>query len=183
MRNLLGVVAICGAATIAFAQSAVPKDIGVCDLFRDPSRYNGKRIAVRGVYHPGGHGLYLDGGDCGEVLTTRGYRWPSRIWVPLARDEYLSRGLSIQGEVDAEIEIATARSREGQRRGGAGVIERVTVTYVGLFETHNDLGAAVVQGPIPRGVGFGQGLTAPGQLFVTAVRDILVEFVEEPARR
>lgn len=170
-------------AVIAFCQATQPGELSVCDLFRDPPRYNGKQVAVRGVYQPGGHGLYLEGGLCGDVLITRGYQWPSRIWIPLTADEYRSRGLRIQDEVEAELQIAAIRARENQERGGPNLSERVTVTYVGVFETHNDLSAAVVQGPMPRGIGFGQGLSAPGQLFVISVKNILVEFEDHATRK
>ena len=171
-------------ATIACAPVAQTQEshqtITICELLRDSSKYNGKVVAVPGEYFAGGHGLYLRGSDCDGILTTRGYRWPALIWISPMEKEFTSRGLNFYHASRAEIEIATVRERERQRIGVDWNSEKVTLTYVGLYETREHFDREVGRGRDGKLVanGFGPGNTAPGQLFVDSVKDIAVDIAE-----
>jgi len=170
---ILGLALVC--APLAIGQQTL-KTITVCELLQDPTKYNGKTIALRGEYSVGGHGLYLRGPDCDGLLITKGYRWPSSIWISLTRKEYQKRSMSFEHLLDAQIEVGAVRER--QRRGKGASSEKVTVTFVGLFETREDLDSVVFQRPDGSlvGIGFGQAPGAPGQFFIDSVKDIVVEF-------
>jgi hypothetical protein len=178
MRILTVLLLTSGWFADASADDEPLKTLHVCEILRDPSAFNGKIIAVRGVYLAGGHGLYLSEQDCKAPLVTKTYRWPSVIWVPLSEKEFQTRGLSFQRALKAEVEIGNARRGAEERRPNGIKIEKVTVTYVGLFETHAHFDDKVVQRPDGSqvGIGFGQVPGAPGQLFVDTVKDIVVEF-------
>ena len=155
-----------------------PKEITVCELLRDSARYNGKTISVRGEYFVGDNGLYLRGLNCGRGLITKGYTWPALIWLSDSAAEFARRGLDAKQFVNSVIQIGKARSG----RAGSGVgNERVTLTYTGLFETRKNLADFVRNLPdgSVTGDGFGPVPGAPGQLFVQAVDEIVVEL--EPA--
>jgi hypothetical protein len=161
------------------AQEAPPlKVVPICDVLRNPSLFNGKVIAVRGEQIVGGHGLYLGGENCSDVLTTKGYRWPSLIWIVNSEEEMERRGYTLSQYMQALREIDDVRRGELQRTGAGAKIARVEVTYVGLFETHRDFDGAVFQRPDGSvvGAGFGQVPGAPGQLFVQSARDVSIEF-------
>lgn len=166
---------------LAGAQDAtLPKSMTVCDLLRDPAKYNGKVIAVRGTYLIGGHGLYLHGEGCDGVLTTKGHPWPPIIWLSLSQQEMEQHGQSFDRALKAEDQVSAAREREKQfrRDRGSPGRERVTLTYIGLFETRDNLENEVGRAPNGTTVvnGFGPGNSAPGQLYVQSVKDIVVEF-------
>jgi hypothetical protein len=84
--------------------------------------------------------------------------------------------MSFEHLLDAQIEVGAVRER--QRRGKGASSEKVTVTFVGLFETREDLDSVVFQRPDGSlvGIGFGQAPGAPGQFFIDSVKDIVVEF-------
>jgi hypothetical protein len=177
MKSIMfsGLALVC--ARVATGQQT-PKTVTVCELLQDPTKYNGKTIALRGEYSVGGHGLYLRGPDCDGLLITRGYRWPSSIWISLTREEYQQRSMRFEHLLDVQVEVGAVRERERQRRGKGATSEKVTVTFVGLFETREDLDSLVFRRPDGSlvGIGFRQVPGAPGQLFIDSVKDIVVEF-------
>jgi hypothetical protein len=160
------------------AQGPIPKvTLSVCDLLQAPSKYNRKLIAVRGEYFEGGHGTYLRG-ECKVPLVTKGFRWPSMIYVSPSREETENHGMNYQHAVNAEVQIAIVRAREARLRGADPLTAKMTLTYVGLFETRDGFDREIGKVPDgkPRENGFGPGAAAPGQLFVDTVRDIVVTF-------
>jgi len=182
MKSLILLSAAFACEYVAYAQEPVPNTtISICDLLRDPSMYNGEVISLRGVYFPGGHGLYLKGEGCDGTLNTRGYRWPSLVWIVNNEQEMQRHGRSMERYLQALVQVADAGRRELLRKSPGAKIGRVIVTYTGLFETRDDLASAVFQRPDGSvvGIGFGEAPGAPGQLFVDSVKDIAVEF--EPA--
>ncbi len=152
--------------------------IPICDVLRNPSSFNGKVIAVRGERLVGGHGLYLRGENCSDILTTKGYRWPPMIWIVNIKERIERQGYDFEQYNQAILDIDHAERAALQRKGPAAKIARVEVTFVGLFETHSDFDSAVfyrVDGS-SAGVGFGPLSGAPGQLFIQSAQDITVEF-------
>ena len=158
---------------VSTAQVEVPvKTVTVCEVLRTPTTFNGQIISVRGVYSPWEHGLYLRGEDCEGILVTHGFKWPSVISIVNQQRELESRGRSIDGLLRANEELSTTIKRELQRNGPGVKVAKIKVTYTGLFETHEDLEGRP-------GDGFGALNSAPGQLYVESMKDIVVEFEEK----
>jgi len=170
------------ACCLAVRGQETQKTMTVCELLQDASKYNGKIIAIRGEYYVGGHGLYLRSTECDGILTTKGYRWPSSIWISLTQSEYEERRMNFGHEIEAQFEIGAARQKQKQRAGRDATSEKVTLTFLGLFETRENLESAVFRRPDGSlvGIGFGQVPGAPGQLFIDSVKDIVVEFGGKP---
>ena len=170
------ILVLCLTSTDSEAQIEAPAKsfVSVCDLLKSPSSFNGKIMAVRGIYTVGGHGLMLKGDGCLAPLVTKGREWPSLIHISLSTEEYLRRGLTMEGYNVAEVQISNARAISGDRNQDA------IVTYRGLFETYTTLNAEIGQpaDDKPMEPGFGPA-AAPGQLFVYSVEDIVIG--REPA--
>lgn len=155
---------------VANAQEVVaPKTISVCEVLQNPTKFNHAIIAVRGIYTAWEHGLALSGEGCDGILVSQGFKWPSMISIVRWQKEIESRGRSIAASQKVDEELGAAIRRAVQAKGIGARTRRVRLTYVGLFETHDDLDARP-------GDGFGALNAAPGQLFVDAVKDIEVEF-------
>jgi hypothetical protein len=143
----------------------------VCDLLREPAKFNGDTIAIRGIYFPTDHGLYLAGDGCDEVRSAGGKDWPALISIVMGSEDIRSRGRDPERLKDVLNQIGTAMIRGAAARApGAKKTSRVMLTFVGVLETRDGLKDS-------RGYG---NAGAAGQLFVDSVRDIVVEF-EGPA--
>ena len=181
MRSSLGkrtVVSLLAIAALASAQKTdAPETISVCEVLRSPVKYNGKVMNIRGVYFPDGHGLYLQGDNCEGVLVTKGYRWSSLIYLPLADGDLREKGLSPEKLRRALDETAAMMASEARKRNGAE-LSRFIVTYRGLFETLDNFDREVGQAPDGRWVAnaFGPGASAPAQLFIDSVKSVVAEF-------
>jgi hypothetical protein len=178
---LLLLMAALAASRVMNAQDvkARPK-LTVCELLKQPSKFNRRVIELRGIYFTGGHGMFVAGDGCDEVLITKGKRWQSLIWLELSREETERRGMSFERVTKAQMEIITAKLRE-MRRHPQAKITKVIVTSVGLFETRDDfdsmIGAPADDRPVESG--FGDQGVAPGQFFIDSVKDIVVKFEGE----
>jgi hypothetical protein len=174
VTHFIGLVCLCALFGRAQDIGTVPASISVCELLREPSRFNGKTIAVRGIYLPWEHGLYLRGEGCDMVRSSSGKDWPAVISIVLTTEEMRRRGLDPERLKAAEVQIAMEKARETTARGGEGKIAKVVLTYVGFFETRDGT---------TNSRGFGAGAAAPGQLFVESVRDIVVEFEDNATKK
>ena len=154
------------------AQEARPAaELSVCDVLRNPTQY-GKVISARGVYSVGAHGSYVRGEGCGRFLENdTNFKWPPVIFISLSQRQMESRGRDVMSIVRAMDELSAAIQREVKRKGPEARVARVWLTCVGLFETRDD----IEHRP---GDGFGPLNTAPGQLYIDTVKDIVVEFEE-----
>jgi hypothetical protein len=90
--------------------------------------FNGKITAIRGEHLVGGHGLYLRGGNCSDVLATKGYRWPSLIWIVNIEEDMERRGHNLGQYMEALHEIDKVSRAELQRKGTGAKIARVEAT-------------------------------------------------------
>jgi hypothetical protein len=179
---LLLLIAGLAASHVMNAQNADARPkLTVCELLKQPSKFNRRMIELRGIYFQGGHGLFVAGDGCDEVLITKGKRWQSLIWLQLSREQTERRGMNFEQVTKAEMEIATAKLREMRRHDPQAKITKVIVTYVGLFETRDDfdsmIGAPADDRPV--GSGFGDQGIAPGQLIIDSAKDIVVKFEGE----
>lgn len=180
------VVSLLAIAAVAGAQKTeAPETINVCDLLRNPVKYNGKVVDIRGVYFPGGHGLYLQGDNCEGVLVTKGYKWSSLVYLPLSAATYSRNGdvLSEEKRLDDEkvrraLDETAAMMASEARKGNGAELSRFIVTYRGLLETLDNFDREVGRAPDGRWVanGFGPGASAPAQLFINSVKSVVAEF-------
>jgi len=69
----------------------------VCELLRAPSKFNGKRIAVRGLTTSYEHGQYLAGEECETLPLTAGRDWPALIWIVRGDKQFRQRGVDPAG--------------------------------------------------------------------------------------
>jgi len=149
----------------------VGKPLTVCDVLSpDPTRFNGKWIALRGYLEGTDEGVWL-AGECATHLVTKGLTWGNyiSIWV-------------------VESDRSATRSWERlqkrlQRLHADGTKTRVWVTLGGRLETRATMDDAVVQ--MPYGLmraGFGHMGASPAELDVVSVRDISVEQSPERSR-
>ena len=163
-----------------------PPELSVCELLKNPAKLNRRVLALRGEYLPGAHALYLAGIDlqskggpyCDNVLRTKGKSWQSVVLVVNSREETEARGFDHRKFVNTLNEIHLASIRASRRYGRNAKVARITVTFVGWFETRDSFDGSMDQreGQGPGEHGFGDQDTAPGQMFVESVKDIVVEF-------
>ena len=98
------------------------------------------------------------------------------IFISLTQKQMESRGRNIANAITAMDQLSAAIRTQLQLKGPDAKVARVRVTYVGLFETHQD----IENRP---GDGFGPLNAAPGQMYVDSVRDIVVEFDDTGPKR
>jgi hypothetical protein len=180
MRLILLTISLLALGAIARAQKpGVTDTVSVCDLLRQPAKYNCKIVSASGIYFPGGHGLYLKGDNCEEILITKGFKWPSLIWLPLGDRGFQDRGLSVERLRKALDETGRLMNRESARKGNGVKVSKIIVTCRGRFETHDDLELRIFRRPDGSFMadGFGPGLSpAPAQLFIDSVEGVALEY-------
>lgn len=137
----------CVLAGLALCQTERTPELTVCELLKDPGRYNHKMVALRGLYITTMEGAWLAGAGCDGVLVSAGFAWPTAIWI--SGPNSLENSRKFWSRVDA------LDPRHN----------RVTVTMTGLFETYDDLASRVRNTRYGlRGFGFGHEGSAPGHL-------------------
>ena len=168
-RSMILLVAAAGMMQSVIAQQSPPETISACDLLRNPVKFDGRVVAVRGLYVAEAHGAYLRAENCDGILPNDKFKWPPVIFVSLSQKEMESKDKDVRSYVRATEQMAAAIRSQIQLKGPGATPARVRVTFAGLFETRRD----IENRP---GDGFGPLNTAPGQLYVDAVRDVVVEF-------
>lgn len=166
MRRLVAVLLAVAWCSRSIAEQW-PKTIGVCELLTDPLRYNGKMVAVRGRVVGTGEGEWLIGEGCSRTVETGGYKWPTSIWLATSYS-YLDPLHEINFRRD---ETAFTKLRALLKAKGYDGSQRLVVTYLGLFETYDDLASRVVKFPdgALKGAGFGHQNSSPAQLIIKTV--------------
>lgn len=89
----------------------------MCELLRAASKFNGKRIAVRGLTIWYEHGQYLAGEECETVPLTAGRSWPALIWIVRIDKRFLQRGLDPAGFLAANMDLGMALVRARTEHG------------------------------------------------------------------
>jgi hypothetical protein len=171
-RNLLA-IGLGLLALPALAQQADPDTISVCEVLREPLKYDGKIVAVRGrLDYGGGEGTWLED-DCTEKHTTAGgLEWFNLIWTsPQPSDAaHQIAFVPISGEHAVDnLKRFVAEILKGQER------YRLWATYVGLFEAKDYKTAVYVTRGRPMLGGFGHLGMAPAQLFIKSIKDPMIE--------
>jgi hypothetical protein len=141
-----------------------PKPISICDLFKDIRPYEGKVIAVRGIYY---HGLRE--GNCPHAFEGGDRVWPTVL--DLATSNTYEEGepaVSFDTDDESWDKLNEVAIREGKK----GLLGEIWVTMVGQLrgpQRH-------LRNGHPGGVGcYGHLGAFPAQLVVERVFDIAVK--------
>ncbi len=180
-------------------QTDWPPAVDICEVLRDPFKFNGQIIAVRGLFHATAEGWWLAGENCRNTLETKGYKWPQHVWLTspeqiasmpawLRQSQRTAWGL---GEVPFAhpdepaftqlfAKIKAVLSDPPYPEPG----DRITVTFLGQLETYNKLDLLVRRtssGGISA-VGFGHLGLSPAQLILKSVslKDLIIEPAGHP---
>jgi len=189
MRLLLLVASLINVSFIAAAQEPTPA-ISVCQLLREPGKYNTTTITLRGIYFVGGHGPYLQGDNCEGLVVAGGVRWPSLIWLGVDGRDFDQLGLSHSsferhGKALADTGVLMERELSKLTEKERSQARRWVVTYRGRIETGVDFSAWVrrrADGSL-FGAGFGPGPPgAPAELFIESVISVELEKLTTPGQ-
>jgi hypothetical protein len=183
MFQVIGSLLIWGFGFPVALQAPSPPDgtvIEICDILRDPVSFNGKEVAIRGVFRDTDEGAWLVG-ECPVPLSTGGYVWNSHIYLISPRSKFVLRSVEYS-EDSAAFEVLASRLKDRKDP----IRDKAIVTVFGKIETREDLEAQVYRdrdGRV-RPAGFGHMGGAPAQLVLKTVRDIsVVPFAQRPRQR
>ena len=175
--SIIAVILLQGSVLAGLAEPQQETEpISVCDVLRDPVKYNGKMIAVRGFLISTDEGHWLNG-DCEEPLITNGYKWKSAIWPESPSSRSALHKVAFEEDFEAETAMYAVRNREMKDPRH----DRLWVTYIGLLETRQSMDIEVFVRPNGerQPVGFGHLGGAPAQILIKTVKDIVVEHLAD----
>ncbi len=136
---------------------AAPPPLGVCDLLKNPFRYDGQLVQVRARMTGTGEGVWLNGTECPGVFVTDDHVWDSLISVAYPGNYGVhSVDFDLDEQSRRRINLKYARLRHPIHP------ECLEWTLTGLFETRRSWTYGVNGTPI----GFGHQGQAPAQLIV-----------------
>jgi hypothetical protein len=163
----IGVLTALGLSTVIFAEDLPIRSI--CDVLHDPSKLNGKLIAVRGYEFSTDEGVFLKG-NCKDSLETQGVTWPNLISLAYPGGSFALHEVDFTVDRDAIAAASDLVRRYKEPK-------RVWLTYVGLLETREPFNLQVYtdKSGKKRPAGFGNGAVAPAQLLIKTVKDVVVE--------
>lgn len=169
---LLPILALESPSQIVSAKDRQPP-ISVCDAIANRIKYQYRLVSVRGTLRSTPEGSWLDAHDCKIDLKTRGYSWPTSIWIESDSRIYRQMGLDFPYHKEVYQELGRqirSLSKDPER-------EYVWLTYIGVLETDLDLESRVISYPsgYVMGFGFGHGGESPARLFVKAFEDLNVK--------
>ena len=169
--NLIGVLAMTLCVGAAERQSS---PLSVCELIAHRNEYIGRMVSVRGTVKSGGHGDWLEASsDCQYKLITRGVVW--RNIIVLAYPNNRSPIQTDHANFDVDWQAVQDASRDTSRNPFNPHIDHVIMTYIGLFQTHQDLDQRVTPNvPGALKLGFGPGGEAPAQLLIKSLKDVVI---------
>jgi hypothetical protein len=153
-----------------FAQE--PSRVGVCDLFADSARWNGRMVEVRGVVETWS-GYWLAGRDCDTKVRVGSVNFDNLI---APTDPALADRLALH-KIAFTWDPASRNSLSEAAYYSTYLGQRLRATVVGLFETRTPKEALVNPRFPDQYFGFGDQGVAPAQIVVKDVKDI----VREPA--
>jgi hypothetical protein len=160
------------AILVAVAHGADLPVIPVCEALTHSDLYNHKIVAIRGVQMAGSEGGWLNGEGCDRAFVTNGYVWPSIIWLEMSESDRLAAGIPAP-ERYASIKRINS---ELKRKGYDVTRDRLTITYVGLFEVYDDSKSGIhLDSRFVNAPGFGHLNGAPAQIIVIDVKDLSIE--------
>jgi hypothetical protein len=160
---------------------ASDRAISVCEALSEREMLRDKLVAIRGVQVATGEGAWLEGTSC-DPLITNGFEWPTLIWLEMSREWRIEAGIETK-----ELAASTKRiDSDLAKRHFDPERDRLTLTYIGVLKTFDDLGKQVYRDSTKaRGIGYGHMNGAPVELIVKDVKDAAIERKEkhkEPAK-
>ena len=160
----------------AVAWSAdVPKGIDLCELFREPSRWNGVMVSVRGTLHPpdSENETKLAGESCEGHIEVKGTVFRNLIELEDPQSSFRLHSVGFEWDPDSLREMNSLLARIDRRR------QEVVATVVGVFETRDPLADLIQEHrPYPFN-GFGHLNGSPAQILVKT----MVNFKIQPRSR
>ena len=145
--------------------------LSVCDVLREPLRFNGQIIIVKGVLVETDEGSWLTGPECPGVFHTNQHVWPSFI------------SLSIPPVPRALHMVAFSFDQESNRRARSEYkrllrkhkMDSICWLVEGLFESRTDWERfrAIYPSGESRYNGFGHQSSAPAQLIMKSVKGVV----------
>jgi hypothetical protein len=158
-------------AMYMYAENMEIKVADVCDLFRDPVRWNGVMIQVRSPIERGAaeDGPWLTGGHCDAGIVVKGEKFPNLIYIQDPRN----RKLCLH-PVEFKRDQPSADAFSAILQSVDPTKEYVWATVIGLFETRSPLGELIQQKRPWRYNGFGHLGGAPAQIIVKTMTDMRI---------
>jgi hypothetical protein len=148
--------------------------VPVCEVLAAPLKFNGKLVAIRGVWESSGEGSWIGAGTkCSKPFSSYGYVWPQIIEVTEADSPMRLHKVDFHTNLQALQKITEdiAKMKLDQ------VNHRIWLTFTGVFETRDyqpsDIGGDGRGGR--RAFGFGHLNRAPGQILLKTVSSLNVE--------
>lgn len=143
-----------------------PAALSVCALLKNPLAMNGKLVAVTGTLRAyQGWWLYED--QCSSRISVEGHTFENVIAVARPTDPVRIHDVPFDTDEDSLVSVTNAFGKDGT------IHPRVSVTFVGLFETRADL---KLISPVGSSRGFGHLGAAPAQLLLKECREVNVEY-------
>jgi hypothetical protein len=151
----------------------LPEKATVCDVLRDPLKYDGRMILLEGDLYATDEGGWMAASACPARFVTGGHVWPNSIslqWDPYDKHNLHQVGF-IYDEASERRALAKADSLKRKYPG-----KRLRWIYEGLLETRRDWAAFLARYPngTSQYIGFGHLGEAPAQLIVKAINDVSV---------
>jgi len=147
--------------------------VKICELFSNPTRWNGKMVRVRGGLVRGSpeDGLLLSGEQCPKAIQVKGVTWPKLIFLEAPENAVPPKKFDFQTDNPAmdKMNLLFWRVQVGGRR------EHVEGTVVGVFETQSPLESLVQESWEDPHFGFGHLNAIPAQIVVKTIEDMRIE--------
>lgn len=144
----------------------------MCDLFREPARWNGVLVQVSGVIDPGTggeDGPLLVGKHCDARIVVKGRPFPNLVYLesPLNRRNCLH-------PVEFEEDYASLRAYRALSRKAEPTRAGIFATIVGLFETRTPLTDLIQEDRPWNRYGFGHLGGSPVQIIVKTMTNMSI---------
>lgn len=148
--------------------------VSVCDVVGDPTRYDGKMVAVHGLVRGTDEGVWLVGEACPKkLITTWGHVWHPSVWLAKPGD------FGITHQIDFDLdEAAMNRAADTiKRQIQDPKLDKIWATYIGRIETRPNINSEPVRSAdgTLRPAGFGHLNRSPAQLIIQSIADVRVE--------
>jgi len=144
------------------AKPPAPQIHSVCELLADPLSFDGKLVAVKGSLRAY-QGWWLYDDQCQSKFTVQGHSFENLITVTSPTDLVRVHDVPFDTDDDSVALVAKAFG------GNTSTQPRVLATFVGVFETREELNLVSRNGASR---GFGHLGAAPAQLLLRECREV-----------
>jgi hypothetical protein len=143
-----------------------PQVLSVCELLATPLAFNGKLVSVKGAIRTF-QGLWLYDDQCPSKITVQGRSFDSLIAITYPNSILRIHDVPFDTDDDSMALMSKAF-------GPSALRPRVFATFIGVFETRDDLKLVSRNG---RSLGFGDQGEAPAQLLLKECREVNTIYV------